>query len=237
MKVNTSRINRINRNFQEFSKKATTDPNITKNNFYNSLTFQVHEYSSCGLLETMCEKLSELATTFVQLKKVDFAGMIYSKLVKLEQIPFSIKEQLILKAIEVAKLQEDKIHMVSRLEDLRRFYENQQDNIKSLKILTREENVLKDIICDFETAKKNFKSIVYQTSKVENFEQLLASVQIDIAKITMMQKPKKSIQKLNSAIEILERVGDKEHYEYAKKLLDKATFYRNAKKISKRNRC
>ena len=43
MKVNTSRINRINRNFQEFSKKATTDPNITKNNFYNSLEDGIKE--------------------------------------------------------------------------------------------------------------------------------------------------------------------------------------------------
>lgn len=237
MKIDPIKIMIANQHLQNVTEKVASTPNYPRDKFYRTIQNRVSEYQQLGCLEIVSEKLSDIANMFIQCGNADFAGIICSMLVKLEQLPFEMREKYILQAIDVAKRQNDTIHLVSRLEDLHREYVNIGDKNKTLKILIKEENTLKEIVGDFETAQKNFKTLFYKNENVENFENLLATIQVDIAKIIISKKPKKAIQKLKSAMRIFEKLGDMEQYDFAEKMLARAERNREVSKISKRNRC
>lgn len=236
MKVDPIKIEKVEQRFQRFSNYVISTPDIQPDKFINGARNRVNEFTSLGLVETVCEKFAELVQQFIDAGKMDLAGILCSRLVKFKELPFELREKYALKALEVAERQDDKIHVVARLEDLHKEYEEQADLSKMLKILTKEENALKDVIENFESAKKNFRTLVYKNENIENYEDLLATVQVDIAKIIIRKKPRKAAQKLQDAMQFFDRIGDIDRYEFAEKMLTHAEHYREAGKAAKRNR-
>ncbi len=236
MKIESTKVNLANQHLQNMVEKVISTPDYPADKFYGAVRRRAFEYQCINQVSVAGEKLSELAKKFLDMGKLDFAGIICSMISKFRQLPFEIREKYVLQAIDVAERQDDKIHVVARLEDLHREYAERDDVSKLLKILTKEENALKDIIEDFDGARKKFRTLIYQNDNVENYEDLLATIQVDIAKIVMRRKPKKASQKLNSAKEIFKKLGDSKSYEFAEKMLERAEHLREMQKASKRNR-
>lgn len=237
MKVDPAKINKADERFQKFTEIVTARQDLLPDEFIKCARPFEDSYKKLKLPELACERFFDLAQKFTEMGKLDLAGIICSRLVKFTNIPFETKEKYILLALDIAEKQNDKIHSAARLEDLHKGYEENDDIAKLLKCLTKEENVLKDIVNDFDTAQKNFRTILYKNEEIENFENILATVQVDIAKFIIRKKPKKAAQKLQDAMKFFDRIGDRDRYEFAEKMLLRANYYREVGKTSKRNRC
>ena len=236
MKIESAKINIANQHLEDMAKKAMSIPNYPPDQFYSAVKRRVFEYQCINQLDVAGERLSQLAKKFFEMGRMDFAGIICSLVSKLQQLPFEAREQYIIQAINIAEQQNDKIHVVARLEDLCKAYVERGDISKLLKVLIKKENALKEVIADFDTAKKNFRTLVYKNENIENYEDILATTQVDIAKIIMRKKPKKAVQKLQKAIEYFEKIGDTERSDFANDMLKRATYYRESIKKSKQNR-
>ena len=109
--------------------------------------------------------------------------------------------------------------MIARLEDLHREYEKQGISEKLRKVLVREESLLKEVISDFDSSVNNYRTIGDKDKNKDKFQDLLATTQIDLAKVLLHPDPKKAMKKLKSAINILNNLGDTDRCRFAKMLL------------------
>lgn len=226
MNVKPTTLNQLDNQFSKYTRQVARTPDMDFDTFIRGCHFNELEYKRNGFEAELAERFFEFVQLLTKAGKIDFAGIVCSRLVKFKNIADTLQEKYIRQAIEVAESQQDLIHVVSRLEDLHRYYEKKQDWNKLFKVLVKEEQVLKDIVDDFDTSAKNFRSVKYQSSSVENFESLLATIQINIAKTLKRKKPRKAILKLQSAMEIFKRLNDKEGYDFAHKLIYETEFER-----------
>ena len=113
-----------------------------------------------------------------------------------------------------------KFHTIARLECLHKEYKKNGNTEKLRKVLVREESELKEVITNFDELIKTYKSINEKEKDVENYKDLLATTQIDLANVLLKSDPKKAIKKLKSAIEILNTISnDRNRTTFAKMLL------------------
>lgn len=223
MKILPISVNNAENKFERLANAALRTPPIPVDRFALREKRCETLYKSLNREETLCEKLSDLVVKLLKVGNLDIAGVICSKLAKFQHLPFELREKYLRQGQEVAELQDDKMHLVARLEDLHREYVKQGATEKLRKVLVREERTLKDIISDFTGSVEKFRTVGNKDDKeIEKYQDFLATTQVDLAKILYRSDPKKAIKKLKNAISIFRMLGDDEKVKFAQLLLKMA---------------
>ena len=220
MKINPINMQNVENSFKTFSENIIKTPAMSSDLFIASIKTKEQELSKAGMLSKLSDKFYDLAQTLFANGKMGLATIVCSRLIKFPNITLEQKEKYIKTGLEFSEMQGDKIHVLARLEDLHQLYDEKGcDTQKVLKVMIKEERVLKDIVADFDGAVENFKTPYSKEKDVKNYEDLLATLQVDIAKILERRKPKKAEQRLRDAMQTFKKLGDEERYRFADKIM------------------
>lgn len=197
--------NRQNLTPQKFSKKFIKLQNSISNRQEQDLFF----------LES-----DKLAQTFVEQKEGDIASIIYSTLCRMTEFIPNQLERFAQKGYEVAKTKGDNIHMMARLNNLRKVYYRRPDKLKQyLNVLYNQEACLANITQNYEQTVSGYQSLIRKPATREQYEQMLAHVQTEIAKLTKRKHPQEALEKLLSAREIFQQRGNNQSVSYIDMLI------------------
>ena len=220
MKINPINIQNVENSFKTFAENIIKIPAMSSDLFIASIKTKEQELAKAGMLSKLSDKFYDLAQTLFANGKMGLATIVCSRLIKFPNITFEQKEKYIKTGLEFSEMQGDKMHVLARLEDLHQLYDEKGcDTQKVLKVMIKEERVLKDIVADFDCAVENFKTPYSKEKNVKNYEDLLATLQVDIAKILERRKPKKAEQRLRDAMQTFKKLGDEERYRFADKIM------------------
>ncbi len=170
--------------------------------------------------DLFCSEADRFADKLIEYENNDFAGIIMSALCKLTQFFPEKQEPFAIKGYEIAKANGDPIHMMARLNDLRKIYYRRPEKLyQYIQVLYKQEKCLKELTRNYDNAVNSYQSVTRQAAKQRDYEQMLAHVQTEIGKITKRKHPHDAKSKLLSAREIFEQRGNTKNVEYINMLL------------------
>ena len=170
--------------------------------------------------DVFCLEADELAAKLVEQKNNDFAGIIMSALCKLTEFMPNQLEKFALKGYAIAKVNGDPVHMMARLNDLRKVYYRRPEKLyQYIQVLYKQEKCLKELTNHYETLSETHKTVTRRLAPKKDYEQMLAHVQTEIGKLTKKKHPYDAKRKLLSAREVFEARGNRQNVEYIDMLL------------------
>lgn len=170
--------------------------------------------------DEFCTESAQLAEELSKQNENGFAGIIYSTLCKVtECVPHEL-EKFAIKGYETAKLNGDYVHMAARLNNLRKVYDGKPEKFYDyIQTLYKQEKCLKKLTRNYDDCVQNFQSVIRKPATKEQYEQLLAYVQTEIAKITRKKHPEDALHKLISARYIFEQQNNTKSLNYVNMLI------------------
>lgn len=172
--------------------------------------------------DTFCTNANGLADKLVESKNNDFAGIIMSELCKLVEFFPDKLEGFAKKGYEIAKNNGDYVHMMARLNNLRKVYQGRYERqFDYVQVLYKQEKCLKELTNHYETAVSSYQSIFRKPASKKDYETMLAYVQTEIGKLTRRKHPRDAYSKLLNAREIFKQRGNHQSVEYINMLLYK----------------
>ena len=170
--------------------------------------------------DLFCSEADRFAGQLAEHENNDFAGIIMSALCKLTQLFPEKQEPFAIKGYKIAKANGDPIHMMARLNDLRKIYYRRSEKLyQYIQVLYKQEKCLKELTKNYANAIKSYKSVTRQAAKQRDYEQMLAHVQTEIGKITKRKHSHDARAKLLSAREIFKQHGNTKNVKYINMLL------------------
>lgn len=177
-------------------------------------------YIAKGKLDEFCSEASGLAKKLSELENNDFAGIIMSSLSKVDRIPFATSEKIALQGYDIAKKNGDYVHMMARLNDLRKIYTRRPDKLYNyINVLYKQEKCLKQLSKHYDEAVAGYKTVSREAASQYDYTQMLAYVQTEIGKLTKAKHPHDALKKLISARQIFENSGNKRSVSYIDMLI------------------
>ena len=219
MKISQSSPEVLNNRFNKFSRMMLKGQHCDTTYVVSQLKQYEKQYKKFGLLDVFSESIANLADGLHHRGLNDFAGIIYSNLVKLPNISPKQKEIYAQKALEVAQNQGDFLHTLARIVDLKRVYQNNGRKRQVIDTLFLEEKQLVVIIDDFEKTKQSYRTYNRKVNDIEVYQQRLAMARIDIAKGLMNSNPAAAERKILLAIPTFERFARDRELNFAHVLL------------------
>lgn len=175
---------------------------------------------SGDFMDTFCREAEVLAGRLVESENKDFAGIVMSGLCKAAEFIPSKLEKYAQQGYELAKSNGDYVHMMARLNDLRKVYMNRPDKLYNyIQVLYKQENCLKELTNHYEKATGAYKSVIRKPASREDYKQMLAYVQTEIGKLTRKKHPNAAMKKLLSAKATFEQSGNQRSIDYIDMLL------------------
>lgn len=170
--------------------------------------------------DIFCQEADELADKYTAEQELDFAGIIMSRLCWLNEFIPENLEYFASKSYNISKLRGDFIHMMARLNSLRKIYDGDKNRLFDyIQVLYKQEKCLKQITNHYEESVSSFRTVNRQTATKQSYERMLAHIQLEIAKLTKRKHPIDARNKILSAMQIFEREKNNSAINYAKKLL------------------
>ena len=170
--------------------------------------------------DEFCRQADDLATKLVEQNNTDFAGIIMSSLCKLTEFIPAQLEKFALRGYEIAKANGDHVHMMARLNNLRKVYMNRPEKLYDyIQVLYKQEKCLKQLTRQYEVSAKSYNSVFRKVASKRDYEMMLAYVQTEIGKLTKKKFPQDARAKLLSAREIFAQRGNKQSVNYINMLL------------------
>ena len=211
-----------NKQFQAFSSKALKASNPDQGFVLSNLQKYERHYKREGLIQDYVQNAQRLADIFEKKGKIDFAGIIYSALMKFKTLPFDIRENLIKRGIEIAQMQKDAIHELGRVVDLKILYhENIETRRKDyIKTLLSEEKLLKRIVREYEICADGFKTVSKEMKPKDHYVCKLGLVKVDIAKQFINTNKKVALEKLKEAKKIFNNLKKYKEEFFAQGLIE-----------------
>ncbi len=208
-------------NIETFSRFVLgNSKNITPRLFSKNLGEIRSSYFAKGKVDEFCSKASSLARTLTEQNDNDFAGIIMSSLSKVERLPIKTSEKIALQGYEIAKANGDYIHMMSRLNDLRKLYYRRPDKLYNyINVLYKQEKCLKHLSKHYDEAIAGYKTVSREAASQYDYTQMLGYVQTEIGKLTKAKHPHDALRKLLSARQIFELSGNKRSLSYIDMLI------------------
>lgn len=184
--------------------------------------------------DAFCSESEKLAETLCTTEGNNFAGIIYSTLCKLTEFFPNELENFALKGYEVAKANGDYVHMMARLNNLRKVYINRPDKLYNyIQVLYKQEKCLKQLTNHYDECMESYNSIIRNPATKEQYTDMLAHVQTEIAKLTRKKHPHDAMRKLLSAREIFYTQNDEKSLQYVDFLISEiGTFCPDAVKVN-----
>ncbi|MBR2430618.1 hypothetical protein IKB17_04035 [bacterium] len=194
----------MNKQFYNFSQQTLKRHNSNYNQVIYKLQSFEKEYKRLGVTESFVFQAQQFAKSCSDKGLMDFSGIIYSFLIKIPNISDSTKENLIIKSIEIAKNQDDTIHELARIVDLKKLYKNSKkfSQKKYIKTLFKEEEILTYIIKNYSICKLKFKTLAKDANNIKTYQFRLGTAKVDIAKAHIQTDKKLAKKMLLEAKEI-----------------------------------
>lgn len=172
--------------------------------------------------ELFCQEADKLATRLVAEENGDFAGIIYSALTKLTEFFPRELEIYAKKGLAVAERNGDYVHMMARLNNLRKVYIDKPDRLYDyIQTLFAQEKCLRKLTRSYESTADTYKTVTRRAASKEDYEKMLAYVQTEIGKLTWKRHPNDAMRKLVNAQRIFAERGDTRSVEYIDLLMSK----------------
>ncbi len=179
------------------------------------------QYLAAKQKDSFCSEAEILAGRMLEAQNNDFAGIILSNLCKITQYIPELLEGFAKKGFIVAKANRDPVHMMARLNDLRKIYYRRPDKLyQYIQVLYKQEKCLKELTRNYDRAVSSYQTVSRQAAPKRDYELMLAHVQTEIGKITKRKHPHDAETKLLSARETFEKRGYRQNVEYIDMLLD-----------------
>ena len=222
IKTDSQVLTTINNQFKSFSDKALKSSKPNRAFVISYLQKYEKSYKREGFITTFVQKAQQLAEDFDKNGATDFTGIIYASLIKIKNLSSDIREELIKRAIEVAQKQNDIIHELGRVVDLKMLY---RDNISTrrkdyIKTLFAEEKLLRNIVRNYEESRDNYKTVTKTTRSEEDYTFKLGLSKVEIAKQHNNTNKKIALEKLIEAKKIFKRLGKTKEEFFTKGLIE-----------------
>lgn len=171
--------------------------------------------------DTFCLEADILASKMIEENNIDFAGIILSSLCKITQFIPEQLENFALKGLHVARINKDPIHIMARLNDLRKLYFRRPEKLyEYVQVLYQQEKCLKELTRNYDNSVKSFHTLARNAAPRKDYKLMLAHVQTEIGKITKRKHPLDAKSKLISAREIFNTRGYQKNVAYIDMLLN-----------------
>lgn len=197
--VKNSDIAILNNKFSHFARQTLNNKRPDVHYVSSQLQRYGNQYRRLNTLENFFKNASELAKGLELRGLNDIAGIIYSGLVKIPNLPLEVKEDIILKGLENAKNNGDSIHVLARTVDLKYLYKNCRVKKKYIRTLFEEEKILKSIVNEYEKTKKAYRNVARSVSPLEKYNFKLATSKVDLGKALLRTNPETAFAKLEEA--------------------------------------
>ena len=202
--------------FRKFSKFIfSNQEKITPNFFATELRSIKNDYMLANERQLFCQRADRLAEQLESVQNRNFAGIVYSLLAKITE-PFPKElEYYAYKGYKAAQRNNDPIHMLARLNDIRRLIYCQPARLHDyVNILFEQERCLKTITSSYDKVVGQFHTISRPQAPRKDYETMLAYIQTELSKLIWKKEPDLALKKLKSAQDIFRRTGEKGNREY-----------------------
>lgn len=172
--------------------------------------------------DLFCAEADVLAQKLMSSENHDFASIVISALCKITEFMPNQLEGFAKKGYEIAKLKGDYVHMMARLNNLRKVYQGDYNKLYDyVQVLYKQEKCLKELTNHYETAVGTYQTLVRKAASKNDYETMLAYVQTEIGKLTRKKHPQDALVKLLNAREIFEKRGNHQSVNYIDMLISK----------------
>lgn len=222
MLIKTNPEKLLSQNINNFGKYILKNRNqITHKTFAHEFRKLEQDYVNRSETDLFCKESNQLIDTFLEKKELDFAGIIVSFLCKLSATKPRELEYFAQKGYNISKITGDYVHMMARLNDLRKTYIGCKDRLYDyIQVLYKQEKCLKKLTRNYPETASTFRSVTREVAPRETYEQMLGYVQTEIAKLTRRKHPNDALRKLLSAREIFQKHSNKESLAYIQRLIE-----------------
>lgn len=153
-------------------------------------------------------------------QELDFAGIVISILCKLNQSNPRYLEYFAQKGYNLSKIKGDYVHMMARLNDLRKIYIDCEDRFFDyIQVLYKQEKCLQQLTQNYPETSTNFRTVTRQIAEKEAYERMLAYIQTEIGKLTRKKHPHHALKKLISAQKIFKKNRNTQSVDYINGLI------------------
>lgn len=205
-----------------FGRYVMNRKNRVSNEFFSDELGRIErQYIKYCQEDTFCIETDKLADKLFKTKNFDFVGIIMSTLCKLnEGFPHNL-EYFALKGYGISRRNGDYVHMMARLNDLRKVYIGKPDRLYDyLNVLYAQEYCLQKLAKNYNRSIASFRTVRRPPAPKSSYEQMLAYVRVEISKLIRRKHPDEAMQKLSSALRVL-KGNDKKGADYARLLIRK----------------
>lgn len=219
IKINQCDPISLNKNFSVFSNNTLKGTHKDTTYVVSQLKQYEKQYKKLGIFEVFCEKASAFAAKLGENGQYDFAGIIYSNLVKIPTLQPKQKEIYAKKALTIAITQGDSLHIIARLVDLKRIYKANGNKSQFLNTSFAEEKQLIQVLQNFENIQDNFKTVKRMANSPDTYRLQLANTRVDIGKGLLKNNPETAKRKLLQARKTFEKLGREKEVQFTDNLL------------------
>lgn len=214
---------RVLPDFNKFSEFVIQNQKqISPRIFSQQLGLIQRDFVAAKQMELFCKESDKLAQKLIAQENGNFAGIIYSALTKLTEFFPKELEIYAKKGLQVAEANGDYVHMMARLNNLRKVYIDKPDKLYDyIQTLFAQEKCLKKLTKSYEASTEGYKTITRKAAPKEDYEKMLAYVQTEIGKLTWKKHPNEALKKLISAQHIFKEKGIQQSVEYIDFLISK----------------
>lgn len=170
--------------------------------------------------DLFCRESDTFAETLLQDQQNDFAGIIMSYLCKINEFIPERLECYAQKGLEIAKKNDDPIHIMARLNDLRKVYYRRYDKLRNyISVIKSQEKVLEELIVEYDMISQRHHTVSRKIAPKKDYELMLAHVRTEIGKLTKKYQPVEAKEKLIAAQATFKERGYNKNVEYINLLL------------------
>ena len=229
IKFNPQKLNNnAKASFDIFAQKVTRSikkkEDINLSAFSNELHTLGDVFEKQNNKDGMNKASKNFAQQLVGLKENNLAGIVYSFLIKFNQGNNKLVKELATNALAIAKRFHDPVHIMARsrnLADL--FHKTEPGSQNHLKMLYEEKRAIRDVIKNYDSIDKRYKTVKTQLKPIQNYEQMLCIVLVSIAKILKKTNPTQAIEELTLAENIMSKYEKGNLTYQIKRLLNELT--------------
>ncbi len=207
--------------FHSFSKFVLENQEaISPRLFSQEFTKMQRNFAQGQDRDVFCLQANALAQELLKTENKDLAGIIYSGLCKITEFIPNELERFARQGYEVAKSNGDYVHMMARLNDLRKVYMDRYDKLYDyIQVLFKQEKCLKQLTRHYDESVGSYKSVMRRPAPLQEYRTMLAYVQTEIGKLTKKKHPEDAYKKLYSARQIFEQDGNIRAVKYVEMLI------------------
>lgn len=197
------------KNFEIFLSKTEKSLNRKQKTnikeFYTDLNKFAPVFEKTPDTDILVKKANKFAERCVSKGNNNFAGVIYSFLLKVIKQP-KVIENIAVKQLAIARRTDDPIHIMARTTDIRKIYQEIAPNSpEHLKWLREEAKSIRRVIKHYEYAKNQYQTIARDVKPIEFYEENLGYVLIYTGEILKNQSPKEAVPILKEAKDIFQK--------------------------------